>query len=131
MLAFELADEYYQLMLRRAVGWGLLSSDVLPAPLPVVSDAEAAGDGPPLMRSGFYASGYQGVYKIGQRWVAKAMRDGSLKSLGAYGTAQEAARAYARECSVELGGRPDERPNPNPNPNPNPSPNPNPNPNQA
>ena len=52
----------------------------------------------------------QGVYKIGQRWVAKAMRDGSLKSLGAFGTAQEAARAYARECSAEHGGRPDERP---------------------
>jgi len=42
--------------------------------------------------------------------VAKAMRDGSLKSLGAFGTAQEAARAYARECSAEHGGRPDERP---------------------
>ena len=41
------------------VSWGLLSSDVLPAPPPALSDAEAAGDGPPLIRSGFYASGYQ------------------------------------------------------------------------
>ena len=37
------------------------------------------------------------------------MRDGALKSLGAHATAQDAARAYARECSVAHGGRPDER----------------------
>ena len=64
MLGYELADEYYQLMLRRAVGWGLLSSDVLPAPPPALSDAEAAGDGPPLIRSGFYASGYQVTVRV-------------------------------------------------------------------
>jgi hypothetical protein len=52
VLAFEVADEYYQLMLRRAVGWGLLPKDLLPAAPPAISDAEAAGDGPPLVRDG-------------------------------------------------------------------------------
>ena len=56
---FESAPNIRFMEHRRAVGWGLLSSDVLPAPPPALSEAEAAGDGPPLIRSGFYASGYQ------------------------------------------------------------------------
>mmetsp|Transcript_49701 Transcript_49701/g.152886 ORF Transcript_49701/g.152886 Transcript_49701/m.152886 type:complete len:204 (+) Transcript_49701:527-1138(+) len=54
-------------------------------------DGEAAG----LIRDDRYQSGFLGVYKHGKTFVAKVMRDGALRSLGAFQSAESAAAAYA------------------------------------
>ena len=72
--------------------------------------AAGGGGGLPLLRDARFSSGYLGVYRLGARWVAKVMRGGVLKSLGAFGSPREAAAAYARACSPQYGGQFDERP---------------------
>ena len=124
VIAFETDPEYYQLLLRRMHGHGLLPSHIPPPPpLPPkgtdaaaeaidaaertdgadgAADGGAAGGGEGglgLQRDARYASGYMGVYKMGKRWAAKVMRNGALRSLGTYNTPREAAAAYARECA--------------------------------
>ena len=124
VIAFETELEYYNLILRRMDGHGLLPSHITPPPKPAdggdaalcMPDAEGGdGDGgnalalagasvdidAGLHRDARYTSGYMGVYKHGKRWVAKVMRDGQLRSLGrTFSTPREAAAAYAREVEV-------------------------------
>ncbi|EOD27270.1 hypothetical protein EMIHUDRAFT_205290 [Emiliania huxleyi CCMP1516] len=73
-IGFEVEPQYHRLILRRLVGHGLLPAEALPPP---------------------YQSGFLGVYKHGKTFVAKVMRDGALRSLGAFQSAESAAAAYA------------------------------------
>lgn len=108
--AYETCAEYYAIIQRRLVGHGILSADVLPVGLDLVtgkepevvndepngeSGWEGAADG--LARDGRNSSGFKGVYKQGTHWVAKAMQGGILKNLGRrrFDTAKEAAQCYA------------------------------------
>ena len=107
LIAFETDGAYYELILRRMHGHGLLPSSL--QPLGALGDgAAAAGDDEQqLMRNGRYTSGYMGVFKHGQKWVAKVMRDGAFRNIGIFATAKEAARAYRDVCASDPD---DERP---------------------
>lgn len=48
-------------------------------------------------------TGYKGVYKKGDKWVAAIFLDGKSVHLGMHATAEEAARAYDRAASAKLG----------------------------
>jgi site-specific DNA-methyltransferase (adenine-specific) len=113
VIAFENDREYYQLILRRMHGHGLLPAHI-PPPLPLkevcVEPEPSMEDGSagassfasqlPLLRDARNTSGYMGVYKHGKKWVAKVMRNGALRPLGTFNTPREAAAAYAQECAV-------------------------------
>jgi site-specific DNA-methyltransferase (adenine-specific) len=115
VLAFELEPQYHRIILRRLVGHGHLLPTELPPPSPskepeapaaAQPDPDAAGgDGempvePPLITDARNTSGYRGVYKHGQRWVAKAMLNGALQSLGRFDSPRQAAVAYALHCAA-------------------------------
>ena len=101
LIAFETDKAYYELILRRMHGHGLLPSSF--QPLTALGDGAAAADDDEqlLMRDGRYMSGYMGVFKHGQKWVAKVMRDGAFRSIGVFATPKEAARAYRDVCASE------------------------------
>ena len=107
LIAFETDGAYYELILRRMHGHGLLPSSL--QPLGALGDGAAAADDDEqqLMRNGRYTSGYMGVFKHGQKWVAKVMRDGAFRNIGIFATAKEAARAYRDVCASDPD---DERP---------------------
>ena len=118
VVAYETDSEYFELMLRRLSSKGLIpaspasqvSTMVLAAGDQTGVDPTVADDAPELLRDARHSSGFVGVYKIGTRWVAKVMRGGALRSVGAFSTPQEAATAYFVECSPLHNGRMDERP---------------------
>jgi len=102
-IGFEVEPQYHRLILRRLVGHGLLPAEALPPPSPSQASAAAGGGGGDqgdgeaagLIRDDRYQSGFLGVYKHGKTFVAKVMRDGALRSLGAFQSAESAAAAYA------------------------------------
>ena len=105
VIAFENDKEYYDLILRRMHGHGLLPPSLTPPPAPGSSAGADGGagvddaDGEALMRDARYTSGYMGVFKHGKKWVAKVMRGGALRNVGVFATPKEAARAYRNECA--------------------------------
>lgn len=61
---------------------------------------------PPTTRP-MAASGYKGVYRYGKRWAAVLWIDGRQERLGAYDTAEEAARAYDAAAREKFGSAAD------------------------
>lgn len=115
LIAFELEEEYYAVMLRRMHGHRVLPARLVPlvreleapaaaAPSPGASDL--VDETVELLRSERYTSGYVGVYKQGKKWVAKEMVDGRMTNIGVYATPREAACAYARRTSGRVGALP-------------------------
>ena len=61
----------------------------------------AAAEGLTLVRSSDNQSGFVGVYLSRSRYEAQVKRGGALQHLGTFGTAEEAALAYARALGPE------------------------------
>ena len=87
-VALETSAEYHELSGRPVHGEGRVRSGRRPparqgARLEGGSERGADGDQPmpgddQLIRDARYTSGFTGVFKHGQKWVAKVMRDGAL-----------------------------------------------------
>jgi site-specific DNA-methyltransferase (adenine-specific)/adenine-specific DNA-methyltransferase len=100
VLCYESNQTYHDIISRRLAGHGVRVLGSAPAPEPLGPPPSTPADAG-LERCGTFTSGYRGVFRHGQHFVAKIHLQGKLVYIGKFNDAVDAAVAYRARAVVE------------------------------